>query len=64
MIQVKKILFPTDFSRRGNRALAHSLRLAKKYQAELHMLHTWYYGMMTLIIQPIIFRTKKSCAHG
>jgi nucleotide-binding universal stress UspA family protein len=39
MIQVKKILFPTDFSRRGNRALAHSLRLAKKYQAELHMLH-------------------------
>ncbi len=39
MIQVKKILFPTDFSRRGNRALVHSLRLAKKYKAELHMLH-------------------------
>jgi len=39
MIKVKKILFPTDFSRRGNRALSHSLRLAKKYKAELHMLH-------------------------
>ena len=39
MIQVKKILFPTDFSRRANRALAHALRLAKKYKAELHMLH-------------------------
>ena len=39
MIQVKKILFPTDFSRRANQALAHSLHLAKKYQAELHMLH-------------------------
>jgi len=39
MIQVKKILFPTDFSRQANRALSHSLRLAKKYQAELHMLH-------------------------
>jgi len=39
MMQFKKILFPTDFSRRGNRALAHSLRLAKKYKAELHMLH-------------------------
>jgi len=39
MLQVKKILFPTDFSRRGNRALLHSLRLAKKYKAELHMLH-------------------------
>jgi nucleotide-binding universal stress UspA family protein len=39
MIQVKKILFPTDFSHRANLALAHSLQLAKKYQAELHMLH-------------------------
>ncbi|MCP4623960.1 MAG: universal stress protein [bacterium] len=39
MMQFKKILFPTDFSRRGNRALTHSLRLAKKYKAELHMLH-------------------------
>ncbi len=39
MIQLKKILFPTDFSRRGNRALLHSLNLAKKYKAELHMLH-------------------------
>ena len=39
MIQVKKILFPTDFSKRGNRALVHSLGLAKKYKAELHMLH-------------------------
>ena len=39
MIQVKKILFPTDFSRRANRAQAHSLNLAKKYKAELHMLH-------------------------
>jgi len=39
MIKVKKILFPTDFSRRGNRALLHSLNLAKKYKAELHMLH-------------------------
>ncbi len=39
MLQVKKILFPTDFSRHSNRALLHSLRLAKKYKAELHMLH-------------------------
>lgn len=39
MIQVNKILFPTDFSRRANLALTHSIRLAKKYKAELHMLH-------------------------
>jgi len=39
MIQVKKILFPTNFSGRANRALAHALHLTQKYQAELHMLH-------------------------
>ncbi len=39
MMQFKKILFPTDFFFFFNRALAHSLRLAKKYKAELHMLH-------------------------
>jgi len=39
MIQVKKILFPTDFSSRANRALTHALHLAKKYHAELHMFH-------------------------
>lgn len=39
MIQIKKILFPTDFSRHGNQALSHSLRIAKKYKAELHMLN-------------------------
>jgi len=39
MIQIRKILFPTDFSRHGNQALSHSLRIAKKYKAELHMLH-------------------------
>jgi nucleotide-binding universal stress UspA family protein len=39
MIQVKKILFPTDFSPRANQALTHALYLAKKYKAEMHMLH-------------------------
>jgi len=39
MMQFKKILFPTDFSRRRNRALSHALRITKKYKAELHMLH-------------------------
>lgn len=39
MIKLNKILFPTDFSRCANQALAHALYLAKQYQAELHMLH-------------------------
>jgi len=39
MIQLKKILFPTDFSRCASQALAHALHLARRHQAELHVLH-------------------------
>lgn len=38
-MQIRKILFPTDFSETANLALAHALYLAEKYDAELHMLH-------------------------
>ena len=39
MIQLRKILFPTDFSPCADQALDHALHLAQQYQAELHMLH-------------------------
>lgn len=39
MIKIRRILFPTDFSRCANQALAHAIYLASKYQAELHVLH-------------------------
>ena len=39
MIQLKKILFPTDFSRCANQAFWRAIYLARKYQAELFMLH-------------------------
>jgi len=39
MIQLKKILLPTDFSRCAEQALTHAWELAKQYQTELHMLH-------------------------
>jgi nucleotide-binding universal stress UspA family protein len=39
MFQVKKILFPTDFSESANTALKWALMLAKNFEAELHMLH-------------------------
>jgi nucleotide-binding universal stress UspA family protein len=38
-IRINKILFPTDFSTSANVALAHAVYLARKYDAELHMLH-------------------------
>ena len=39
MIQIERILFPTDFSPCANQALDHALYLANKYGATLHMLH-------------------------
>jgi len=39
MIEYKNILFCTDFSEDANIAFLHSLDLAKKYHAKLHILH-------------------------
>jgi len=39
MIKIEKILYPADFSRCAGQALDHALHLARKYGAELHMLH-------------------------
>jgi nucleotide-binding universal stress UspA family protein len=39
MIDYKNILYCTDFSEDADIALLHALDLAKKYQAELHILH-------------------------
>jgi nucleotide-binding universal stress UspA family protein len=40
MMQIKNILFPTDFSLCANQALVHALYLTRKYHANLHMVHT------------------------
>lgn len=40
MIDIKKILFPTDFSECANQALCHATYLAEKFGSELVMLHT------------------------
>ncbi|MCW8804632.1 MAG: universal stress protein [Ignavibacteriaceae bacterium] len=38
-MKIKKILFPTDFSRCAEQALAYAVLLAEKYGAEIHVLH-------------------------
>lgn len=38
-MQIKKVLFPTDFSVPAQRALPHALEMSRKYQAELSILH-------------------------
>lgn len=39
MLNVKKILYPTDFSQCANQAFSYASYLARKFQAELHMLN-------------------------
>jgi nucleotide-binding universal stress UspA family protein len=39
MMNINKILFPTDFSRCADQALEHAVFLAEKYDAEIHVLH-------------------------
>ncbi len=38
-MKIKKVLFPTDFSRAANTALPHALTIAQKYKAEITILH-------------------------
>jgi nucleotide-binding universal stress UspA family protein len=39
MATIQKILFPTDFSRCADQALSHAAFLARRFGAELHLLH-------------------------
>ncbi len=38
-MEIKKILFPTDFSQAANQALPHALKIAQKYEADINVLH-------------------------
>lgn len=51
MLNVRKILFPTDFSRCSLQALEHALMLSKYYKSELHLtsVYTLYDNQSTLI---------------
>tara|TARA_R110002072_G_scaffold243821_2_gene403111 strand:+ start:101749 stop:102204 length:456 start_codon:yes stop_codon:yes gene_type:complete len=39
MITLKKILVPTDFSEHSNKAAVYGAELARKFGAELHLMH-------------------------
>jgi nucleotide-binding universal stress UspA family protein len=39
MITLKKILVPTDFSEHSSKALLYGSELARKFGAELHLMH-------------------------
>lgn len=39
MLKIKKILFPTDFSKCSEQAFTHAIHFAKEFNAELHILN-------------------------
>jgi nucleotide-binding universal stress UspA family protein len=39
MLNIRKILFPTDFSDCSKQALGHAVKLAQEHRSELHILH-------------------------
>lgn len=39
MLNIRDVLFPTDFSEHAGRALPHALALARRFDARIHMLH-------------------------
>ena len=39
MIQLKRVLLPTDFSESARHAFAYAVSFAREYQAELYLLH-------------------------
>ena len=39
MLNIRKVLFPTDFSECSSRALPQAVRIARQYGSELHILH-------------------------
>lgn len=46
-MQISRILFPTDFSPDAEHAFQYALTLARKFGAELHLLHVIYFPPQT-----------------
>jgi nucleotide-binding universal stress UspA family protein len=42
MMEIKRILFPTDFSEGSSQALSYAVDMAKKYSAKLFVVHVIY----------------------
>ncbi|MEW6162806.1 MAG: universal stress protein [Nitrospirota bacterium] len=42
MMEIKRILFPTDFSEGSSHALEYAIDMAKRYGAKLYLLHVIY----------------------
>ena len=51
MIQLKKILLPTDFSDNSHVAVAYACALAEQFGGELHVLHVMQ-DLLTMIPEP------------
>ncbi len=46
MIEIKKILIPTDFSEYSQHALKYAVALAESFKAKLYVMHVWEHSMI------------------
>ena len=68
-MEIKKILWPTDFSRSAEKALPHVKSLTQKYEAEIHVLYViedtahhepWYGVFEDDKVEKLVERAHKS----
>jgi universal stress protein A len=52
MINLQKILVPTDFSSFSQQALEFALALADEFRAKLHVMHVWDLAMTSSLLPP------------
>lgn len=59
---MKNILFPTDFSKNANHALTYALKIAKDFDANLHIINTYLlpYSQAVPTTQKLLTALKKS----
>jgi len=63
LVSIRKILFPTDFSRCSEQAFLHACYLSKRYDAELHMLHAIVMYENDLLYSSIASRDQREIFH-
>jgi nucleotide-binding universal stress UspA family protein len=66
MINIRRILVPTDFSETSDSAMRYAIALARRFAARVHLLNVPDYpGILAEADYPIgIFETMQNAAHG
>ena len=53
-MEFRKILVPTDYSAHAKKALDYAIRLAKGFDAEIHLVHAYHIAVPMALPDPVI----------